>query len=63
MTAPVEFTIRASEPSEADIRADERRKVADLLAENAETLTRFAASSEKLVELIVFLLRLPGGSP
>jgi hypothetical protein len=53
--------VSASEPSEAEIRADERRKVADLLAENAETLTGFAPP-EKLVALIVFLLRLPGGS-
>jgi hypothetical protein len=57
------FTITASEPSEVDIRRDERRKVAALLDEHAEVLTSFAASPEKLLALVAFMLRLdPGGA-
>lgn len=46
--------------SEADIRADERAKVAKLLEDHEETLTGFTGDDSSTVKLVAFMLRLRG---
>lgn len=42
------------------MRADERRRLADLLEANADTLADFAGDKDDLVRLIALMLRLKG---
>ena len=53
-----------SEQSEADIRANERERIAALLNDNAETIGRFVGDGERAVRLVAFMVSLgaPAGS-
>lgn len=48
--------------SEDEIRHDERLRLANLLEDNALTITGFASSPSSVLGTVILLLRLPGGS-
>lgn len=51
-----------SNTTEADIRLDERRRVAQLIEDNAKVIADFAADKDRAVLLTALVLRL-GGLP
>jgi hypothetical protein len=48
---------------EANVRADERERVARLLEEHVATLAAWPKDANAAIEMVAFLLRLPGGHP
>lgn len=58
--------LREAEPlrlDESGVRRDERQRAADLLEEHKATLSAWPRDTEAAIEMVAFLLRLPGDTP